>query len=99
MKYLLCDNEQIARQKANAAVERKWPNRHTLQAEAHLRNPSVYRSPYITDAHLDTLGDIFVDPATGKAEIEIFDDDTQHYPDDVNDIRNTNAVNHAQGPK
>ena len=94
MKYLLVDNEVIARQKSNAALEHRFPNRHTLQAQKHAENPAKYpatcASQHLHGWKKDELG---------RCEIEIDDGGTQYYPDDLNDLRNERAISVAQGPK
>lgn len=95
-KYLLCDNEIIAKQKSRDAINRRWPNREAEQLALHNQNPTKYPHPSQLTKYLHGWAK---DKDTGICELEIPDTDTQYYPDDLNELRNTRAIVVAKGPK
>ncbi len=96
MKYLLFDNATIAKQKSIAAKNHRWPNWYALQLAKHNERPVQCPHP---DRYVEDPLHGWVEAENGTCEIEMDDSDTQHYPDDLDDIRNTAALDHAQGPK
>ena len=90
-KYLLLDNEIIAKQKAHGALEKRFPNRRALQLEKHLQNPKMYLHPDECNWDNDCLHGWKKDPL-GRCEIECDDVDTQYYEGDQGKFKNTQTI-------
>jgi hypothetical protein len=99
-KYILFDDAIIAQERCHAARERMNPNRRALQLAAHEENPAMYPHPdsEVLGWDSDRIHD-WVEAPNGQCEIELDDSEVQHYPDDLDNIRATPALEHAQGPK
>ena len=92
MKYLLVDNEVIARRKSSDALELDSPNWRIDQQALHDSDPARYPHPnncgqYLNGWQRDELG---------RCEIEMPDGHAKHYPDDnpgkITNVRALQAV-------
>lgn len=98
MKFLPCNSEAEARAKSHDALERRFPNRRTLQLARRSAEPWKYPHPDTLGWDSDMMHAVVVDEQSGAAEIEIPDSETSLYPDDIDNIRNERSIGVAQGP-
>ena len=72
-KYLLVDNEVIAKQKSKAALAARFPQRDADQLALHHSNPSKYPHPSQCTQYLNAWKK---NPHNGMCELEV--DEAEH---------------------
>lgn len=94
MKHLLVDNEVIAKQKSEAALHRRYPNRDADQLALHQQDPKKYPHPSQCTKYLHG----WRKAPNGRCEIDMEDGDDQFYDQgDQGRMTNVKQIEDDQG--